>query len=253
MKRLVLICVAIAGCASGSSTLAQQDAPAIDAPKIDSSGEQFVDAMIDGPIDAAPDAMPDAMIDAPIMIDAPLIDAPPDACVPVATELLVNPAFDLSPVGTGWTQVLIDPAGPLISTDGNIDEHSASYKAWLGGYEAPSTSVTDSLSQDVVVPAGTTQLVLTGFYQVQTYESATATTVYDNARLDLTQPNGTPIATVRTFSNLTPVATWTAINFTFPQNLAGQTVRLRMTSTNDFINVTNFYFDTLSLVATHCP
>ena len=36
-------------------------------------------------------------------------------------------------------------------------------------------------------------------------------------------------------------------------NLAGQTIRVRMTSTNDFFRATSFYFDTLSLRALRCP
>src|SRR5665647_2417767 len=146
MKRALVLLVAGAGCASGSSTLAQQDA-AVDAKKID-GGESFVDAplidgqMIDGQmIDAQ-------MIDAQ-MVDAQLIDAPPDACVPVVTQVLVNPVLDLAPVGTGWTQVVIDPAYPLITGDGTLAPHSAPYKAWLGGIEAPSSTVTDILYQDV--------------------------------------------------------------------------------------------------------
>jgi hypothetical protein len=240
MKRALVVVVAAAGCASGSSTLTQQDA-AVDAKKID-GGETFVDAaMIDGQV-----------IDGQV-IDAQMIDAPPDACVPAVTQLLVNPVFDLTPVGTGWTQVLVDPAYPLITGDGTLAAHSAPYKAWLGGIEAPSSTVTDILYQDVTIPAGTTQLVLTGVYEVRSSESSSETTVYDSARLDVTQPNGTPITTVRAVSNLTPTTSWTAISHTFTQSLAGQTVRIRMTSTNDFLNPTSFYFDTLSLLATHCP
>lgn len=251
MKR-ALILVAIAGCASGSAK--PGDASVTDAKTID-GGESFVDAAIDAPlIDAPPIDAPmiDApMIDAPILIDAPMIDAPPDACVPVVTELLVNPVFDLSPVGTGWQQTLIHPAAPLVTGDDGIAEHTAPYKAWLGGIEAETASVTDVLWQDVTVPAGTTQLVLTGYYEVRTSE--TTAILYDTASFDLTMTNGTPIQNLRSLSNLTPTTAWTAITHTFTQNLAGQTVRLRMTSSNDFLNVTNFFFDTLSLRATHCP
>ena len=47
-------------------------------------------------------------------------------------------------------------------------------------------------------------------------------------------------------------ATWTPLTKTFTGNYAGQTVRLRFTSTNDIINVTNFFFDTIALTATYC-
>lgn len=251
MKR-ALVLVAIAGCASG--TARPDDASVIDAKTID-GGESFVDAAVDAPlIDAPPidGPMIDApMIDAP-MIDAPMIDAPPDACVPVVTELLVNPVFDLSPAGTGWQQTLIDPAAPLVTSDDGIAEHTAPYKAWLGGIEADTGAVTDVLWQDVTVPAGTTQLVLTGYYEVRTSETTT-TTPFDTASFDLTMTNGTQIQNLRTLSNLTPTTTWTVITHTFAQNLSGQAVRLRMTSSNDFLNASSFYFDTLSLRATHCP
>jgi len=256
----VLALVAVAGCASGSATLAEQDAAIADAARIDAAIDApMIDApMIDAPMIDAP--MIDApMIDAPMidapMIDAPMTDAPPDACVPVSAELLANPVLDLSPVGTGWAQVVIDPAFPLITGDGTLVAQSAPYKGWLGGIESngfPAT-VTDVLYQDVVVPANTTQLVLTAYYEVRTGEDPAETTVFDSAAIDVTQTNGTPIVTVRSLSNLTPTTAWTMVTHTFSPNLAGQTIRVRMTTTNDFFRATSFYFDTLSLRALHCP
>lgn len=245
MQRVVAVAVsaALAGCASGSSNPAGGDAPAaLDAaPGRDAHVALDAPVVIDAPV----------ALDAPPMIDAPPpIDAPPDACVPVTTELLVNPAFDLSPVGTGWQASPIDPAYPIVTSDG--PEHSAPYAAWLGGFEAPVTTVTDQLYQDVVVPPGTTELVLTGYYLTGTDE-LTTTNIYDSAQLALTQTNGTPIVTVLSLSNLTVTSDWTAINFPVPQNLAGQTVRVRFTSSNDISLATSFLFDTMSLRATYCP
>lgn len=208
----------------------------------------------------APKSIDATTIDTPPPIDAPAPDAVPDAmpdafvCVPVTTQLLVNPSFDLTPMGTGWTQTPIDVAFPPITDQDGPAEHSAPYKVWMGGFEAPAGgTVTDIAYQDVVVPANTTSLVLTGFYIVGTQESATATTAFDTGSLAITQTDGTQIVAVNSFSNLTTVAAWTAINFTVPQNLSGQTIRLRMTSSNDDSFVTNFFFDSFALNATHCP
>lgn len=237
MKRFLGV-LWLAGCASGGSSIGQ-----------DAQGQQA-----DAKVDAA-NQPGDARIDTPPPVDAvsidtpPPIDAPPDACVPVATQLLVNPVFDLTPTGTGWQSTVIDPAYPLITDQAGVAPHSVPYRAWLGGFD---TGGTDVLYQDVVVPAGTTSLVLTGVYEVRTGETS-STIAYDTASIALTQPNGTPIVTVNSFSNLTATTTWTAINFTVPQNLSGQTVRLRMTSTGDSSNASSFYFDTLALTATHCP
>ncbi len=256
MKSSLVALLVAAGCARGSSGVGPDDAaPGVDAKGVDAA-PQLPDAFVprDAPLDAFVqlDAPPDAMVDA--MADAAVdaaVDAAPDACVPQTTQLLVNPVFDLSPVGTGWTQTVIDPMYPLITDQDGIVEQTAPYKAWLGGLVAPSGSVTDVLYQDVAIPAGTTQLVLTGYYEVRSAESSTGT--YDTASIAATQTSGTPIVTINSFSNRTPTTTWTAINHTFTQNLSGQTIRLRMTSSNDFSNATSFYFDSLSLSATHCP
>ena len=253
--KCALAVVLFAGCASGSAAQQQQDAPLgnpVDA-KVYLDGN--IEGHPDAPADAAPhiDAPPDARPDAPP--DARPIDAPPDACVPQATELLTNPVFDLSPVGTGWTQVLIDPAGPIIGSDG-LAAHTAPYKAWMGGYagqDENASTVTDQLYQDITVPIGTTQLVLTGYYAVLTTETTT-TSVYDTDTADLTQTNGTPIENIHALSNLSGTANmWVAFSHTFMTIPAGQTVRLRITSTNDVINASSFLYDTLSLKAMHCP
>lgn len=279
MKSPWLALFAIAGaCAKGDGGRAQIDAAPgtadapVDSKPIDSAPLPDTPPPIDSPMADAP--MIDAMVDAPIidapmidapMIDAPMIDAPmvdamvdaamPDACVPVASELLANPAVDLSPMGTGWQQTVIDAAAPLITDEDGITEHSAPYKVWLGGIVAPNLgqSVTDVLWQDVAVPAGTTQLTLSYYVAVATGESATDTNVYDTASVAITQTNGTVIASVASYSNRTPIATWTQVTFNVPQNLSGQTVRLRLTSSNDFSLATSFWFDSFNLTATHCP
>ncbi len=245
MKR-VLAAVLFAGCASGSAAQSQQDAPV---------GDNDATLPIDGNsghIDAAIDAPPhiDAPVDAP-----PRVDAPPDACVPQTTELLANPVFDGTPLATGWTEVLIDPSGPIIGSAG-FAAHTAPNKAWLGGYAGSDegvSSVTDQLYQDFLVPAGTTQLVLTGVYAIGTQESPN-TSVYDTASVDLTQTSGTEIENIQAVTNLSVTGNaWTAFSHTFTNIPAGQTVRLRFTSTNDISGATSFLYDTLSLKATHCP
>jgi hypothetical protein len=253
MMRFALAAAVLAGCASGQGAL-PSDAPIGGGP----DAKVYLDGSIEGTdapphIDAAIDARPDAPPDAPPDAAVP-VDAPPDACVPITTELLQNPVFDLTPAGTMWQQVPIDPMYPPITSDG-FAAQSAPYKAWMGGItggDEGTASVTDQIYQDVAVPAGTTQLVLTGYYVVGTAE--TVTTVNDTGSVDLLQTNGTPIENVMSLSNLTPTAAaWQPFSHTFTANVSGQTVRLRFTSTNSVDNVTNFFFDTLSLKATHCP
>lgn len=247
MKR-ALAAVVFAGCASGSAAQ-QQDAPIGGGADAKVFLDGHLEGQSDAPVDARPDARPDAPPDA-------RPDAPPDACVPQTTELLQNPVLDLSPAGVDWTQVPIDPAFPPITSDGQFAAHTAPYKAWMGGITGDDegvASVTDVIYQDVSVPAGTTQLVLTGYYVVGTNETTT-TAANDTGHVDLLQTNGVPIENVLSLSNLTVTgSSWLLFTHTFTTIPAGQTVRLRITSTNNQTLGTNFFFDTLSLKATHCP
>jgi hypothetical protein len=265
MKSSLFVLLAAAGCASGGSSLGQGDGSVVDDVAQPDSPTQPDSYVPDGfvpdsfvPPDAfVPDAfVPDAFVAPDAAIDA-MVDASvtPDACVPIASQLLLNPVLDLTPMGTNWQQTPIDVAFPLITDQDGPAEHSAPYKAWLGGFVAPTAggTVTDVLWQDVAIPAGTTLLTLSYYYIIGTQESATATTAFDTASVAITQTNGTVIANVNSFSNLTPVGAWTAINFTVPQNLSGQTIRLRLTSSNDDSFTTNFFFDSFALTATHCP
>jgi hypothetical protein len=255
--------VFLAACAQGSAQNQQvTDAPIprdqatpIDAPIL-------VDAplAIDGPLAIDAPTTTDAPVsnDAAVIPDAAMADAPTTdggPCVPVTTELLVNPAFDLTPVGTGWTEQPIQAGAPIIGNDPltDIAPHTAPNEAWLGGFLATTTTyVNDELYQDVVVPAGTTKLVVTGRAAVYSNET-TIFFAYDQAILELRRTNSSLIESVLSEDNLLAPMAWTSFTHTFAGDLSGQTVRLYFASQNDSTKVTNFYFDTLSLKATHCP
>jgi len=199
------------------------------------------DAGVDAPLDPRSDAAP------------PPPPPPSDACIPVVTQLLVNPQLDLAPQGAGWTEQRIRSAYPLITDqDSPIapTAHTAPYRAWLGGFTG--SNVTDVLSQDIAIPPATTRLVIAGFYAVRTDERTAS--ARDTAPASLTQIGGATIAEILSLSNLTDQTSWTPFEFTVAQDLSGQTVRLRFSSTNDGAYPTSFFFDTLGLTATHgCP
>ena len=254
MRRVLGITVLLAGCASGASLGPGQDAP----PALDAGTRHDATLDNDAPVahdDAAPNHDAPQQHDAPPAIDAAV--APPDACVPQVTQLLLNPAFDLTPVGTDWTETLIDPAfGDLITNTGPTPQ-SAPLQVFLGGItgdQEGTSDVTDQLTQNVVVPAATTKLEITGFYQVNTGETLNAP--FDTADVALTKLDGTPIEDILAVSNLSAINVYTPIDHVFanPTALAGTTVRLRLTSTNDSTLATGFQFDTFALTATHgCP
>jgi hypothetical protein len=240
MKR-VLVVASLAGCASGQSNQGVIDAD-VGQPGVDA--KVYLDSGIIEPQPDAPKPPADASIDAP--------KPPPDAyvCTVKTMQLLVNPALDTT---GGWVQQNIDNAYPIITNTGVLAPHSAPNKAWMGGItgdDIGAASATDVMYQDVAVPAGTTQLVVTLQYDVRTSE--TGTTVYDRADVSLLKTDGTPLESVIQLTNATPKTAWTALSKTFTGNYSGQTVRLRFTSTNDIISATSFYFDTFALTATYC-
>lgn len=219
MRRLLFVSTLVACAEAGSQTTSPID---------------DVDASIGG-------TTPDAAVP-----DAPL------PCTEVQTELLKNPAFDSTPMGTLWMQTPISATYPLITDQGQtgtsgITEQSPPYDAWLGGLAG-----TDVLWQDVTIPNRTKQIALSGFYEVRTSE--TAATPIDTASIAFTDMANTPIITVQALDNTKKTTTWTTLNFavTDAPMYSGMTLRLRMTSTNGGTNFTSFWWDTLSVKATHC-
>lgn len=192
-------------------------------------------------------------------------DAPPDACVPVQAERLTNPVFDLTPNGMGWVDGR-DPATNLLSggpfpivtpNPPGVTPNSAPNKAWFGGANGsqvnpPKATLVDTLHQDVVMGANATNVIVSGVILVGTNESGA--TVYDTFSIDLTETNGTVIENVMAANNTTNTGgVFVPFTKNITANVAGKTIRLRMTSINDNALHTNFFIDSMSLKATQCP
>lgn len=250
--RRVLALVVFAGCAQGGASApsdsgggGQVDAP----PQIDAS-------MIDGaPSDATPP------IDATPPVDAPPIDSPPmnpDACVPMVTELLVNPNLDNAAI-TPWVEIRYNAADALIVNQSvlGFNAQTPQQYVWIGGYEAPLfDTATDAVYQDVVVPPMTTQLTITGYVASASDDSPTS--AYDFAALVLflnNNPTGTAVLQINN-TNSPTLSMWTPFSFNVPnpQTWSNGSVHVQMASSNDDSLGTIFLFDSLSLKATHgCP
>lgn len=200
-----------------------------------------------GQVDAPPGNTPDASIDAPPVTGGEAGIDTPGPCTPMMVNLLTNGNFETQPLATGWTETRIQNE-PIVRSDGTLVAQSGTVRAWLGGLTG--SAATDALTQDIMVPASATNIGFTGFYDVRTGE--TGTTVYDTAKVELLSTGGAVLESLKTFSNAAPTAAWTSFTQPLTSNVAGMTVRLRLTSTNDILNATSFYFDTLALTATVC-
>lgn len=174
--------------------------------------------------------------------DAPQSDA---SCGTIEMELLNNPAFDggVSP----WVEKRIDPMYGIIVGTGGVAALTSPNKAWLGGF-AKAAPNDDQLHQDVAIPPGATSLTLSGSYWVGTNE--TFPTGFDAGSVDLASTSNNSLENVLALDNLSATTAWTPFSKTFANAYAGQTIRILMKSSGDTTNVTNFFFDSLSLKAT---
>lgn len=225
---LALTLAAATGCASAGVGL-ESDAGGGGGGRVDGGSNPIPN------VDAAPP------IDAPPLVDAPA------GCNAMTTQLLINGNFDATPLGMGWTATPINATYPLITPDGTLVE-TAPNKAWMGGLEA-SPNV-DELHQDVMVPAGTTMLALTGYYQVRSGELFPLP--IDFIDVQLTTPTGTLLESVLALDNGDTTTQWTPISKTFTQPYAGQMVRVHVTTDSDSTDPTSFFLDSLALTATKC-
>jgi hypothetical protein len=174
-------------------------------------------------------------------------------CTVMTTNLLANGNFDAG--GTGWTVAPIISGDPIINTQagdgGAIAPQTPTYRAWMGGVEqAPSTNK-DVMYQDVAIPAGTTALAFTGYYDVRTAE--TGTTAYDKADVELVATTGTTqLELIKHLDNNGKTTAWTMFTKTIAATVAGTTVRLKFSSAGDGLYATSFYYDSVALNATYC-
>ena len=159
-------------------------------------------------------------------------------------EKLNDPNFDITP--SGWTE----SGTYAIVLDQSLTPVTANTQpklAWLGGQN----SYTDSLSQTITLPSTFPGGILSFYYIIGTAEGTT--TAYDFLTIKVTNTSGTLLQTVGKLSNMNQIGTWTKASFGIDGALAGQTVVLVFTATNDYSNNTNFFIDTASFSTINCP
>ena len=156
-----------------------------------------------------------------------------------AGNLLVNSGFESG--DTSWTQI---PAGTILTNNASI-AHSGSWYGWLGGYD----NGTDTLFQDVTIPASSTGARVQFWYQITTQETSSSI-VYDKMTVTLVNPaTGAVLATLANFTNLNATSGWTLSPAYDVSAFRGQTVRLRFVAVTDFSLITSFRIDDVTFSA----
>jgi len=152
-------------------------------------------------------------------------------------QLIANGGFESG--ASSWTA-----SSGVISTGGSEASRTGSYKAWLNGY---GSAHTDTLYQQVTVPAAATSASLSFWLKVSSAETTT-TQAYDTLKLQIQNSSGTVLATLATYSNLNKGTTY--VNKTFDlSSYKGQTIRVYFVGIEGSVTATSFLIDDISLIS----
>ena len=165
-----------------------------------------------------------------------LLGGAPPPPPPPGTELLLNRGFESGNVN--WTAT----AGVITNSTGQTPR-TGSFYAWLDGY---GTTHTDSLFQDVALPASATSVTLTFWLKINTAETTT-TTAFDTLQVQIRNTSNTVLSTLATYSNLNKSTGYVQKSFNLT-SFKGQTVRIYFLGNEDSSLQTSFVIDDTSCV-----
>ncbi|MES2149841.1 MAG: Ig-like domain-containing protein [Pseudomonadota bacterium] len=152
-----------------------------------------------------------------------------------ATQLVLNSGFESG--ATSWTA-----SSGVITNDASQAAHGGSYKAWLDGYGAAHT---DSVYQQVAIPAAATSASLAFWLKVVSDETTT-TIAYDTLKVQVRSSSGAVLATLATYSNLNKGSSYLQKTFDLSA-YKGQTVRIYFEGIEDASVTTSFLVDDVTL------
>jgi Zn-dependent metalloprotease len=161
-------------------------------------------------------------------------DTNPCIYVSPAFNLLLNPGFEKGPViwvGRG-----------VVTNSATQAAHAGTYKGWLGG---SASAGTETLYQQVTIPAVATTATLTFWLHIDTAETST-TTAYDTFDVQLRDANNTVVATLATYSNLDKNVGYAFKSFDVAA-YTGQTLRVYFKATSNSTKQTSFVVDDIAL------
>jgi subtilisin family serine protease len=153
---------------------------------------------------------------------------------PPGTELLLNRGFESGAVN--WTAT----AG-VINNSTQQTPRTGAWYAWLNGY---GVTHTDSLFQQITVPASANTVTLSFWLKITSAETTT-TTQFDRLQVQIRNSSNTVLTTLATFSNLNETTGYTLRTFDLTA-FKGQTIRIYFLGTEDSSLATSFVIDDTS-------
>jgi hypothetical protein len=162
------------------------------------------------------------------------------------TQLLGNPGFENGSTSPApWTVTTTASPNRVINSTSAEPAHSGTWDAWLDGH---GKTTTDTIMQQVSIPANATAATLTFFLHIDTAETST-TTAFDTLTVQVRNSSGTVLSTLKTYSNLNHATGYQLQTFDLT-SFKGQTIQVFLQGKEDSILQTSFVVDDFALNVT---
>jgi hypothetical protein len=162
------------------------------------------------------------------------------------TQLLGNPGFENGASNPApWVLTSTHSPIEIINSSSSEPPHSGTFDAWLDGF---GTTNTDTVMQQVSIPANATAATLSFWLHIDTAETST-TTAFDTLTVQVRNSSGTVLSTLATFSNLNAASGYQQHSFDL-SSFKGQTIQVFFNGTEDREFQTSFVLDDVSLKVT---
>ncbi|HEY6251145.1 MAG TPA: hypothetical protein VI685_14395, partial [Candidatus Angelobacter sp.] len=159
------------------------------------------------------------------------------------TELIGNGGFENGASNPSpWVLTSTHTPLEIINSSSLEPPHSGTFDAWLDGF---GTTNTDTVMQQVTIPAAATKATLSFWLHVDTAETST-TRAFDTLTVQVRDASGNVLSTLATFSNLNAATGYQQHTFDLT-SFKGQTIQILFNGTEDFEFQTSFVLDDVSL------
>jgi hypothetical protein len=162
------------------------------------------------------------------------------------TELIGNGGFENGASNAApWVLTSTHTPIEIINSSSSEPPHSGTFDAWLDGFGSTNT---DTVMQQVTIPANATAATLSFWLHIDTAETST-TTAFDKLTVQVRNSSGTVLSTLATFSNLNAASGYQQHSFDV-SSFKGQTIQIFFNGSEDFELQTSFVLDDVSLKVT---
>lgn len=162
------------------------------------------------------------------------------------TELIGNGGFENGAANPApWVLTSTHTPLQIINSSASEPPHSGTFDAWMNGW---GTTTTDTVMQQVVLPANATAATFSFWLHINTAETTT-TTAFDTLQVQVRNSAGTVLQTLATFSNLNHATGYQQQTFNLA-SFIGQTIQVFFVGKEDSSLQTSFVLDDISLKVT---